>query len=73
LAGSISLDAEFCIYALDEALARYGKPAIINSDQGSQFTNTAFTAVLRREEIAINMDTKAAGATMCSWSASGAR
>ena len=55
---SISLDAGFCIEALEEALARYGKPAIFNSDQGSQFTSTAFTAVLLREKIAISMDGK---------------
>jgi len=55
---SISLDAEFCIEALEEALVRYGKPAIFNSDQGSQFTSTAFTAVLHREKIAISMDGK---------------
>jgi len=55
---SISLDAEFCIEALEEALARYGKPAIFNSDQGSQFTSTAFTDVLHREKIAISMDGK---------------
>ncbi|NYD92220.1 putative transposase [Sphingomonas melonis] len=48
---SISLDAGFCIEALEDALARYGKPAIFNSDQGSQFTSTAFTAVLHREQI----------------------
>ena len=55
---SISLDAEFCIEVLEEALTRYGKPAIFNSDQGSQFTSTAFTAVLLRENIAISMDGK---------------
>lgn len=55
---SISLDAGFCIEALEEALARYGKPAIFNSDQGAQFTSTAFTAVLHREQIAISMDGK---------------
>ena len=55
---SISLDAEFCIEALEEALARHGKPTIFNSDQGSQFTSTAFTAVLHREQIAISMDGK---------------
>jgi len=55
---SISLDAEFCIEALEEALARHGKPAIFNSDQGSQFTSTAFTAVLLRQKIAISMDGK---------------
>ena len=53
---SISLDAGFCIEALEEALAHHGKPAIFNSDQGSQFTSTAFTAVLHREQIAISMD-----------------
>lgn len=55
---SISLDTEFCIEALEEALARYGRPAIFNSDQGSQFTSIAFTAVLHREKIAISMDGK---------------
>ena len=55
---SISLDAGFCIKALEEALARYGKPAIFNTDQGSQSTSTAFTAVLHRERIAISMDGK---------------
>ena len=55
---SISLDAAFCIEALEEALARYGKPAIFNSDQSSQFTSAAFTAVLHREQIAISMDDK---------------
>ena len=55
---SISLDAGFCIEALEEALTRYGKPAIFKSDQGSQFTSTAFTAVLHRENIAISMDGK---------------
>ncbi len=55
---SISLDAEFCIDALEEALARHGRPTIFNSDQGSQFTSAAFTAVLHREKIAISMDGK---------------
>lgn len=55
---SILLDAEFCIEALEEALARYGKPAIFNSDQRSQFTSMAFTAVLHREKIACRMDGK---------------
>lgn len=55
---SISLDAAFCIEALEEALTRHGKPAIFNSDQGSQFTSTTFTAVLHREQIAISMDGK---------------
>ena len=55
---TISLDTGFCIEALEEALARWGKPTIFNSDQGSQFTSTAFTAVLLREKIAISMDGK---------------
>ncbi len=41
---SISMTADFCVEALEEALARYGKPEIFNSDQGSQFTSTEFTS-----------------------------
>jgi hypothetical protein len=43
---SITMDAAFCIEALQEALARHGKPEIVNTDQGSQFTGAAFTGVL---------------------------
>jgi len=50
------LDAEFCVEALEDALTRYDKPEIFNSDQGVQFTCEAHTAVLRREGIAISMD-----------------
>jgi len=39
---SITLDTQFCIEAVEEALARYGKPDIFNTDQGSQFTSIAF-------------------------------
>ena len=53
---SISLHAAFCIEALEEALDSYDKPTIFNSDEGSQFTSTACTAVLHREKIAISMD-----------------
>ena len=53
---SITLDADFCVEALEEALARFGKPDIFNTDQGSQFTSIAFTGVLEREKIAISMD-----------------
>ena len=53
---SNTLDAEFCIEALRDALARYGKPAIFNTDQGSQFTSFDFTAVLKAAKIAISMD-----------------
>jgi putative transposase len=57
---SITLEAAFCIEALEEALARYGRPVIFNTDQGSQFTSTAFTDVLHTHEIAISMDGKGA-------------
>ena len=43
---SITMEADFCIEALEEALARHGKPDIFNSDQGSQFTSVDFTGVL---------------------------
>jgi putative transposase len=57
---SITMDADFCVEALEEALARYGKPEIFNTDQGSQFTSQAFTSVLQREEVAISMDGRGA-------------
>jgi putative transposase len=57
---SITLEAAFCIEAVEEALAHYGRPEIFNTDQGSQFTATAFTEVLHRNEIAISMDGKGA-------------
>ena len=55
---SNTLGADFCAEALEEALARYGRPEIFNSDQGSQFTSDEFTATLKRHEIAISMDGK---------------
>jgi putative transposase len=57
---SISLDTSFCIEAVEEALARHGKPAIFNTDQGSQFTSMAFTDVLKNAQIAISMDGRGA-------------
>jgi putative transposase len=57
---SITMEASFCIAALEEALASHGKPEILNTDQGSQFTGTAFTSVLIKNEIAISMDGKGA-------------
>ena len=57
---SISMEADFCVEALEEALARFGKPEIFNTDQGSQFTSLAFTSVLMREKIAISMDGRGA-------------
>ncbi len=53
---SISMDASFCIEAVEEALGRYGRPEIFNTDQGSQFTSVAFTKVLLDNSIAISMD-----------------
>jgi putative transposase len=49
-------DAGFCVAALEEALARFGRPEIFNTDQGSQFTSFAFTSVLREAEVRISMD-----------------
>ena len=55
---SITLEAAFCIEALEEALARHGRPEIFNTDQGSQFTSKGFTDVLVKNGIAISMDGK---------------
>jgi putative transposase len=57
---SITLEAAFCIEAFEEALARYGRPEIVNTDQGSQFTSHDFTSALLKNEIAISMDGKGA-------------
>jgi putative transposase len=57
---SITMEAAFCIEALQEALAKHGKPAIFNTDQGSQFTGAAFTGVLANKGITISMDGKGA-------------
>jgi putative transposase len=57
---SITMEAAFCVEALDEALARYGRPEIFNTDQGSQFTSHDFTSVLRWNDIAISMDGRGA-------------
>jgi putative transposase len=53
---SNTLDARFCVEAMNEALARYGRPRIFNTDQGSQFTSLEFTAVLKDAGVAISMD-----------------
>jgi putative transposase len=53
---SNSMDVSFCLDALDEALARFGKPEIFNTDQGSQFTSTEFTGRLEAASIRISMD-----------------
>jgi putative transposase len=57
---SITMDAAFCIEAVEEALARHGSPEIFNTDQGSQFTSEAFTGLLKQHGIAISMDGKGA-------------
>jgi putative transposase len=57
---SITLEVAFCIEAVEEAMARYGKPEIFNSDQGSQFTSAAFTGLLMKNQIKISMDGKGA-------------
>jgi putative transposase len=55
---SITLEVGFCLEAVEEALVRHGKPAIFNTDQGSQFTATEFTGLLLDNAIAISMDGK---------------
>jgi putative transposase len=55
---SNTLHADFCVDALEEALRRFGKPEIFNTDQGSQFTSTDFTGVLKAHGIRISMDGK---------------
>ena len=55
---SNSLDAGFCVEALEEALRRYGTPEVFNSDQGAQFTSEGFLAVLQQHGIRISMDGK---------------
>jgi putative transposase len=55
---SNTLHADFCVDALEEALRRFGRPEIFNTDQGSQFTSTDFTGVLKAQGIRISMDGK---------------
>jgi putative transposase len=53
---SNTMDVEFCLEALEEALARFGRPEIFNTDQGSQFTSPRFTGLLQRAGVRISMD-----------------
>jgi putative transposase len=53
---SNTMDASFCLEALEEALARFGKPESFNTDQGSQFTSQAFTGALEGAGVRISMD-----------------
>jgi putative transposase len=55
---SNTMDTRFCLEAVDEALSKYGKPEIFNTDQGSQFTSEAFTSKLKENNIRISMDGK---------------
>ncbi len=57
---SITMEVEFCLEAVGEALSRYGRPEIFNTDQGSQFTSTVFTGLLLKNGIAISMDGRGA-------------
>ncbi|MBF0307783.1 MAG: DDE-type integrase/transposase/recombinase, partial [Alphaproteobacteria bacterium] len=57
---SVTMDTDFCVEAVEEALAKHGKPEIFNTDQGSQFTSAAFTGLLSDNGIAISMDGKGA-------------
>src|SRR6516165_7620973 len=57
---SITMEAAFCVEALEEALAKHGRPEIFNTDQGSQFTSLEFTGVLTAAGVAISMDGKGA-------------
>jgi transposase InsO family protein len=56
---SITMEAAFCVETLEDTLARYGKPDVFNTDQGSQFTGQAFTGALTSNGITISMDGKA--------------
>ena len=57
---SITLEADFCVDALEEALARHGKPEIFNTDQGSQFTATEFTDAVHARGCKLSMDGRGA-------------
>src|SRR3954452_16419208 len=57
---SMTMEVDFCLEAVEEALAKYGKPQIFNTDQGSQFTSAEFTGLLQKSGIAISMEGKGA-------------
>ncbi len=58
--GSITLETAFCIEAVEDAMARHGRPEIFNTDQGSQFTSIDFIKMLKDAKISISMDGKGA-------------
>jgi len=57
---SITMEVDFCLEAVEEALAKHGRPEIFNTDQGSQFTSTAFTGLLQDNAIRVSMDGRGA-------------
>ena len=57
---STTMDMHFCVDAVEEAIATHGKPEIMNTDQGSQFTSQPFTGLLKENDIRISMDGKGA-------------
>ncbi len=57
---SITMEVDFCLEAVEEALSRHGKPTIFNTDQGAQFTSAAFIGLLLENKIAISMDGRGA-------------
>ena len=57
---SITMEVEFCLEAVEEAVAKHGRPEIFNTDQGSQFTSVDFTGLLLDNAIAISMDGRGA-------------
>jgi putative transposase len=57
---SITMEVDFCLEAVEEAMARHGKPEIFNTDQGSQFTSAAFTGLLADNGVRISMDGRGA-------------
>ena len=60
------MEADFCVEALEEALAKHGKPKIFNTDQGGQFTSVEFTGVLTKNaRLRSAWTARAPGATMC--------
>jgi putative transposase len=70
---SNTTDVGCCVSALEEALARFGRPEIFNTDQATQFTSAAFTGMLAAAGIGISMDGRGAGWTTSSSSAGGDR
>ena len=72
LAGVINMEVAFCLDALEEALARHGRPEIFNTDQGSQFTSAAFTGLLRQRDRDQHGRPRR-GSTTCSSNGCGAR